>query len=247
MTYIENPKTKASGIVCAIPQTGTCPNECEDCFFQSGRSFLEPLDKNLPNMPSITLAENTVVRVNDGNDSNVKRKLVLEATEQYPNKFYNTAIPRDLEGFKINDRMWPVVLTVNPATRTDKDFYKLDPIPENLMFVRFRINSWNLELADEVVEYYTKAEIPVVFTFMAYYTESIPEEYEDNYTYRKRTLNSYWVITPEAWDAIVKRYEGNSYVYTCGKDADTFPCHRCGNCLREYFATTEKMRRKMCG
>lgn len=48
MSYIENPKTKGSGIVCAIPQTGVCPIGCEDCFFQSDRSFLEPLDENLP-------------------------------------------------------------------------------------------------------------------------------------------------------------------------------------------------------
>jgi hypothetical protein len=41
MSYIENPKTKGSGIVCAIPQPGVCPIGCEDCFFQSGRSFLE--------------------------------------------------------------------------------------------------------------------------------------------------------------------------------------------------------------
>jgi len=51
MTYKENPKTKGSGILCAIPQTGRCPMQCSDCFFQSGRSFLEPLDENLPNMP----------------------------------------------------------------------------------------------------------------------------------------------------------------------------------------------------
>ena len=243
MSYIENPKTKASGVICAIPQTGICPNKCEDCFFQSGRSFLEPLDKNLPNMPPMSLAKDAVVRVNDGNDSNVNRKLVLEMTKNYPNKFYNTAIPTDLEGFKINDRVWPVVLTANPAAKTDKDFYKLNPIPENLMFVRFRINSWNLTLADKVVDHYTKAKIPVVFTFMAYYTESIPKGHEDNYTYRKRTLNSYWVITPKAWDLIMERYKDNEYVYTCGKDANTFPCHRCGNCLREYFATTERIKR----
>ena len=48
MPYKENPKTKGSGIICCIPQKGTCPNNCEDCFFQSGRSYLEPLSENLP-------------------------------------------------------------------------------------------------------------------------------------------------------------------------------------------------------
>ena len=44
MSYIENPKTKGSGIIACIPQKGLCPNKCEDCFFQSGRSYLEPLE-----------------------------------------------------------------------------------------------------------------------------------------------------------------------------------------------------------
>jgi|GEM_PF-4975445 len=28
--YIENPKTKGSGIICCIPQTGVCPIGCPD-------------------------------------------------------------------------------------------------------------------------------------------------------------------------------------------------------------------------
>lgn len=56
MRYKENPKTKGSGIIACIPQTGVCPNKCEDCFFQSGRSYLEPLEENLPNMPTVEMA-----------------------------------------------------------------------------------------------------------------------------------------------------------------------------------------------
>ncbi len=52
MDYKENPKTKGSGIICCIPQTGLCLMKCKDCFFQSGRSYLEPLEENLPNMPT---------------------------------------------------------------------------------------------------------------------------------------------------------------------------------------------------
>ncbi|KKL91472.1 hypothetical protein LCGC14_1894270, partial [marine sediment metagenome] len=90
--YIVNPKTKGSGILACIPQTGRCPMECDDCFFQSGRSFLEPLDENTPNMPSYGKALDRVVRVNDGNDSNINKKEVMEATRKYPMKFYNTSI-----------------------------------------------------------------------------------------------------------------------------------------------------------
>ncbi|KKK88419.1 hypothetical protein LCGC14_2743360 [marine sediment metagenome] len=231
--YKENPKTKGSGIVCAIPQTGICPNMCDDCFFQSGRSYLEPLDENLPNMP--TEWDNRVVRINDGNDSNVDCNEVMRIAAGFPMKFYNTAIP-ELGHFDA-----PVVLTVNPGNMTDNDFYKLDTIPENLMFVRFRANTWNQSLGGQVVEYYVTARIPVVFTFMAYFTQTIPKAHESFYTYRKRTLNSYWVITQNAWDIVMAPYKHKEYVYACGKNANSFPCHRCGNCLREYFATMERI------
>ncbi len=236
--YIENPKTKGSGIICCIPQKGICPNGCEDCFFQSGRSYLEPLAENLPNMPTVAEAKNRVVRVNDGNDSNHQRDLVVKATRKYRRKFYNTAIDHDLGGFDA-----PVVLTINPHKWTDVDFFRVHPVPPNLMFVRFRVNTWNLLHCDEAVKHYTKEKVPVVLTFMAYYTESIPESEKHNYIFRKRTLNSYWVITPQAWDKIKERYGDNPYVYTCGKDADTHACMHCGHCLREYYATMERMRK----
>jgi hypothetical protein len=146
-------------------------------------------------------------------------------------------IPSDLEKFDA-----PVVLTVNPSAMTDKDAVLLDPIPHNLMFVRVRANTWNLDVVDKVVEYYSAHKIPIVLTFMAYYSESIPKGHKFNYSYRQRTMNSYWVVTPDAWDGTMARYADNTFVYSCGKNADAFSCHRCGNCLREYFATIEKMR-----
>jgi hypothetical protein len=234
--YRENPKTALSGIVCAIPQTGTCPVGCADCFFQSGRSYLEPLADHLPNMPSAAMARGRVVRVNDGNDSNHERELVIAAAAQYEDAFFNTSMARDIAGYGR-----PVVLTANPGRITDIRAQLVDPCPPNLMFVRVRTNTWNLAVVDQAVEHYTAQKVPVVLTFMAYYTDSIPEGHGGNYTFRQRTLNSYHVITPEAWDMIMARYAGNQYVYACGKDANTFACHRCGNCLREYFATRERM------
>lgn len=239
MSYIENPKTKGSGIICGIPQQGFCPVGCPDCFFQGGRSYLEPFEKNLPNMPTMEEATGKVVRVNDGNDSNNQRDLVMSTTARYPQKFYNTSIPKDLEEF--GD---PVVLSVNPGGMTDRHAHLVDPIPRNLMFVRVRTNTWNLELVDRVVGHYSPGKIPIILTFMAYYTESIPDGHKEYYSYRKRTMNSYWVITQEAWNMVVNRYTSNSLVYTCGKDANTFACYRCGNCIREYFATMERMKVK---
>lgn len=232
MSYIENPKTKGSGILCAIPQSTKCPIGCADCFFQSGRSYLEPLSKNLPNIPPDQSIQNYIIRVNDGNDSNVDKVKVIEATEKWPYKFYNTSIP-DL------DFPGPVVLTVNPATMTDVSAHLLKNVPSNLMFVRVRVNTWNTNVVDTVVNHYTLKNVPIILTFMAYYKE--PPRLKLHYTIRKRTTNTYWTITQQAWNAVVRRYSGDELVYTCGKAADIHSCMRCGNCLREYWATMERL------
>lgn len=239
MTYIENPKTKGSGIVCCIPQTSECPMKCSDCFFSSGRSYLNPIKENLPNIPSVEIAKGRVVRMNDGNDSNVDRDIVMACAKQFKDKFYNTSIPKDLEGFDA-----PVVLTLNPAGMTDKDFHKLDMIPRNLMFVRFRTNMWNIGIVGKAIEYYTEKEVSVVLTFMAYYNDEIPEKFKHNYIYRKRTLNDYWAITTDSWHVVMDLFEDNILVYSCGRiegEKGKTSCKYCGNCLREYYSTTVRM------
>lgn len=235
--YIENPKTKSSGIVCCIPQKGICPVKCPECFFQGGRSYLEPMDKHLPNMPSREFAKGMVVRVNDGNDSNNRPEEVMAAVQKYPERFYNTSMARNLKKFDA-----PVVLTVNPGNMTDHKVCLLDPIPYNLMFVRVRVDTWNLNLVDRAVEHYSSRGIPVILTFMAYYSDSVPGGHKANYSWRQRTMNSYWVITPEAWDRVMARYAGNKLVHSCGKDANTFACSQCLNCLREYYLAKERMK-----
>jgi len=238
--YIENPKTKGSGIICAIPQIGICPNKCEDCFFQSGRSYLEPLSDNTPNLPAVEDTKFRVVRVNDGNDSNVNRALVMNSVKNYPMRFYNTAIPKDLEGFDA-----PVVLTVNPGKDTDNHWVSLNPIPKNLMFIRVRVNVWNLTLTDEVVDYYSRREVPIILTFMAYFVTPIKEGFKQHYLFRKRTLNSYWAISTASWETVMNRYKYNKWVYCCGKiegEKGTTACRHCGNCIREYFATMERLK-----
>ena len=142
-------------------------------------------------------------------------------------------------------RLYPVVLTVNPGKMTDTEFYMKDP-PPNLMMVRFRVNMWNLELCDKAVKYYSDHQIPVILTFMAYYTQPIPKTFEYAYEYRQRTINSYWAIKRVYWKQIMKRYEDNRYVYSCGHDGDhkdggDTHCKFCGNCLREYHVTRERL------
>lgn len=236
MSYKENPKTKGSGILCAIPQTWVCSMGCSDCFFQSGRSYLEPLADNLPNMPPEDT--DSIVRVNDGNDSNHQRAYVILATDCYRHRFFNTAIPK-------LDFPDPVVLTVNPGKMTDVDFHKVD-VPPNLMFVRLRTNLWNLDLCDKTVEYYTHRDVsvPVVLTFMAYF--KAPEKAKNNpgYVLRKRILNEYWAITTDAWRKVMARYEDNPLVYSCSKiegERGKSGCKYCGNCLREFYATKARM------
>jgi hypothetical protein len=240
--YIENPKTKGSGLVACVPQKGKCPIGCEDCFFSGGRSYLEPLDKNLPNMPDPeeVIRKNLIVRVNDGNDSNIERDLVVKSVQCYPLKFYNTSIPKDLETFDA-----PVVLTLNPGKNTDTSFHKLSSIPKNLMFVRFRANTWNFELLDEAISYY--GNVPIVLTWMAYFEtaeKGIPERHKKNYVFRKRTLNSYWAITTKAWIDNMEVFRYLKNIYSCGhtegENGDT-KCKYCGNCIREFFSARIRM------
>lgn len=249
MSYKKNPKTSGipSGIVCCIPQPGEfgdglCPNKCDDCFFQGGRSYLEPLTENLPNMPE-DIKFHQVVRVNDGHDSNIMPKGmdIREATKQFPMKFYNTALPRNLDWFDA-----PVVLTLNPGKLTDTEFWE---VPEaefnNLMYVRFRTNTWNLKIADDAIEYYTSKEVPVVLTFMAYFhtIDHIPENHRKFYMERKRTSNVYTAITTEAWRDVMMRYEDNKWVDSCSKiegELGTSACRFCGVCLKHYHAAMEK-------
>jgi hypothetical protein len=245
VSYIENPKTRGSGIVCAIPQRGRCPRACPDCFFQSGRSYLEPLDERTPNMPDPDWVGDRVVRVNDGNDSDHEREVVLLMTRYaYPRRFYNTSSPRDLEGYGA-----PVVLTVNPGVMTDEDAYLTGAVatsseaPKNLMFVRVRTNTWNWGIVDPAVKGWTDREVPVVLTFMAYHdVESIPRSYRHDYEERVRTLNSYWAITTREWRRVMERYRDNPLVHSCGREGITSACRHCGNCLREWHATVERMR-----
>ena len=243
MAYIENPKTAGSGIVCAIPQTGLCPNGCRDCFFNSGRGYLEPLEQNLPNVPDpeIVSQHGCVVRMNDGNDSNVQKRVVLDAAKWYDWVFFNTSIP-DL------DFPGPVVLTVNPGEMTDVDFHRIDVIPKNLMFVRVRTNYWNVQLVHNVVRWYTDRDVPVVLTFMAYWDidaePNLAENmYRDRYIWRQRTMNPYWAIRGWAWREIMGMFHNNFLVYSCGREGEegTTECRYCGNCLREFGASKVRL------
>lgn len=230
MSYIENPKTAGSGIKCCIPQASPCPLGCSDCFFNSGRSYLEPLSENLPNIP--TPEDNVVYRINDGNDSTIDIETVLRTAAAYKMKFYNTSLTYDIDRFDA-----PVVLTVNSGIRTDYEFHKCDS--DNLMYVRFRANTWNFFLAKECIMHYAAKGVTTVMTFMAYENiESIPSEHRHFYERRNRTLNDYWCIRRDKFKEMMNMcYDGpyGTYVRSCTEEGRTTKCKDCGNCLRLYF------------
>ncbi|MDD5251579.1 MAG: hypothetical protein PHT12_03005 [Patescibacteria group bacterium] len=255
--YLYNPKTegvardgskKPSGIICCIPHPNRCPGRCGDCFFQGDgkdeatRSYLspngDPLEDHLPNMPTLEQVGRQVVRVNDGGDSSDNQALVLARTAMFPLRFYNTSM---VFGTNLADFGEPVVLTLNPSGMTYRRIHVVDPVPPNLMFVRLRVTTWNLHLVDQAVEHYTARGIPVVLTFMAFYTTKPVEAYADDYVWSQRTTNSYWVIKPEAWQRVMDRYRANSLVYSCGIRSNVHACSACGNCLREFWRTYRQL------
>jgi len=236
MSYKENPKTAGSGIICCIPQIGRCPNACPDCFYQSGRSYLEPLIDNLPNMPTKEMTEGRVVRVNDGHDSGFDMKNVIQSTKDFKDKFYNTSIP-----YAPDILQWATVLTVNPGPLTDLSFHECNS--PYLMMVRVRANLWNLQLVENVIDFYAlKRSVPVIITWMNYHTlESIPVKWRPFYAVKTHVTNPYYSPTPEGLERAAHLFS-NPLVHECGK-----LCKNCGNCLREYFAWKETYKNSIEG
>lgn len=224
--YKENPKTKGSGIFCVIPQSEPCRIGCKDCFFMSGKSYLEPLAENLPNLPPPK--QNVVYRINDGNDSSMDIDTVLKVSAVYPMRFYNTSLTYNLYRFDA-----PTVLTVNSDPKTDIEFTKCDS--DKIMYVRFRTNTWNFAgLGKECIMWYAERKIPIVLTFMTYSNrEDIPLVHRDFYERAIHVENEYWCIKKDKEKQIMDFCKASPYakfVHACGTR-----CKDCGNCLKLYF------------
>ena len=238
----ENPKLVGTKILDCIPQTGMCPVGCVECYY-NGPMWYRTRDE--PLIPSKIEADGRVVRFNTGLDSNVEREKVIEASKDYEDFFFNTAIPRfDFPG--------PVVFTCNSKAVTksapaDSIAYFADfDEAENLMYVRFRLNTWNVDLADEVVKYYADwFQVPVVMTFMRYSDENnIPEDQKSNYTYEKHIVNSYWLMKDDVKRQIMHSWADNGMVYMCGTyDSDL--CRDCENCWNLYWRWKRLSERKV--
>lgn len=224
---MRNPKQENTCLYDCIPQSGKCSIGCNQCFFNRDNAFYTEVPYVPANVP-----RGAIVRMNSGNDSNNQRALVVKAAELYDDAFYNTSVP-------ILDFPGPVVFTANPK---EEEMAKLVyPCPDNLMFVRLRVSATNIGFIDAAVDYYTGQDVPVVLTFMAYYTDkpAVSEMFNDIvcYEWRVRHINSYWCPTAMFKSAVLKRYQWTRLVSLCGNW-----CKDCRNCETYYWQTKKRMR-----
>lgn len=213
---MSNPKLAGSNLIDCIPQKGECPIGCAECFYNGGRfyrSLAEPL------MPSPKEVGGRLVRVNSGHDSNLSRHQVIASTDQYRHRFFNTSLPHF-------DFPAPVVFTCNGKKPLFVD------CPPNVMFVRIRSNTWDLDEQDALVQHYRGQKVPVVLTFMRYYSRGAVKNLND-YVWGKSILNEYWKMTPGAHLEMLGRYRGTG-VRMCGTPVSSL-CVDCGNCVYLYW------------
>jgi hypothetical protein len=246
-----NPKQEGSVLFDCRPQTGKCPNGCNQCFYNRDDAYYQ--DIHQPSVPCPKDVGDGIVRMNCGHDSNIEKELVIETSKLYKHAFFNTSIPNlDFPG--------PVVLTVNP--REEEDYYTPSQFvgqTDHLMFVRFRVSPTNLAILEEAVLRWSACNIPLVLTFMAYYDDMPPGTkpevlspgyfLEDRsvfkqvaYTWQQRHINSYYCATPEFMEYVTKRMKGigGRLVTKCGT-VDSRLCKDCQNCSTYYHQTMKHL------
>lgn len=227
---MSNPKLEGSNLIDCIPNPGRCPNDCKPCYYNEGfyRDINEPL------MPTLEEVGDKIVRVNSGGDSSNGYKVVIAKCRQYPKKFYNTSQPHAINNFDA-----PVVLTANPANTGW--FYAVTNV-SNIMYVRARVATWNMQTVDNIVWYYTDKHIPVVLTFLRFplwYVEEFNNVYDIGHDHCYETKqselsdNTYKIIKPKYRSMILKRYQGSQFVFQCGSDESSL-CKDCNNCVNLY-------------
>ena len=235
-----NPKQEGSNLFDAIPQSGPCPLDCNQCFYNRPGAFY--VDPAKPHMPPVEEVGDGIVRVNCGHDSNIDRELVIKATECYKHRFFNTSIPQfDFPApvaFTANREEEKPVWTFPPATAT----------PANLMYVRLRVSPTNLEHVDRGVAIWAQQDVPVVLTFMAYYDrepggcQEAGLSQEECYTWKVRHVNPYWCATERFMRYVLSREKaiGGRLVTMCGTPTSNW-CRDCRNCETYFWQTIKHM------
>jgi len=237
-----NPKLKGSNLIDCIPQTGKCPMDCPECFYNRPGAWYADIDT--PILPKAGACAGKIVRINSGNDSNNDRDDVLEVADEYTDEgvacFLNTSVPRF--DFPVTTSSWPwnsgdhypVVFTCNGKWPG----YLVD-CPVNVMAVRIRCNTWDLSEQERLVDFYLDQGVPIVMTWMRYYQQPIPEGQGHNYMWRKHLKNSYWCPTPEAIVQTMSLFEGSG-VRMCGTPWSSY-CADCRNCEFLYWDCLRRM------
>ena len=256
---IRNPKQEGSNILDCRPQTGPCPIDCNQCFYNRPEAFYVDINKfNI--LAQEEVEDHHIVRMNSGHDSNFQRDLVIETAQKYRRYFFNTSIPNfDFPG--------PVVFTANPKEEEPAltplsnawpSRYRLW-VPENIMFVRLRISASNLQLVKLAIKAWTDLQIPIVLTFMAYYEREALDATicdidaktlnkfsvakSDYYTWKTRHINSYYCPTKEFIAYVLKEMKmvGGRLVTLCGT-LDSNYCRDCKNCENYYYQTVKQIK-----
>jgi hypothetical protein len=245
-----NPKQVGSNTFDCRPQVGKCPIDCNQCFYNRPGAFYCDIDE--PYIPDPELVGDSIVRMNCGHDSNIERAKVIEAAQKYPHHFYNTSIPKlDFPG--------PVVLTSNPKEEEGPGYLPRKepycdsdlstPVYKNLMFVRLRVSSSNIDHIDTAAEAWWAVSVPVVMTFMAYYEEEarpstvepdLELDLDDCYEWKVRHINSYWCPTRPFIEAVMRRYRQYRLHSLCGM-LDSVFCRDCRNCETYYWQTLKRL------
>jgi hypothetical protein len=241
-----NPKQAGTCLFDCKPQIGLCPIGCNQCFHNRSGAFYVPI--NQPHIPTPEEVGDGIVRLNCGNDSNNQRDLVIETAKKYQRFFFNTSIPNyDFPG--------PVVLTANPKEEDENTYirplWKRDnwhSPAANLMFVRLRTSSTNLDMVSRAIAAWTEANVPVVITFMSYYDAEpkVPERILSLvggpcYEWRVRHINSYWCPTKPFMLLVMSRYATDRLVSMCGSINSAY-CRDCRNCETYYLQTMKRLR-----
>jgi len=245
MTVKRNPKLDGTSLWDCIVQTGPCPMNCNQCFYNRPGAYYVSFDE-LPLIPDPVDVGNGIVRMNCGHDSNIKFDDVTTVAGLYDRVFFNTSIP------KLTHFPGPVVFTANPKEEERPVLFA--PPPKNLMFVRLRTSGTNLKWIDRAVEHYTDDKVPVVITMMAYYDDKPQCDMDqinkhrpgfladfDCYEWKVRHNNSYWCPTPAFMAAVMRRYTDNRLVTLCGS-RKSYYCRDCRNCETRYIQTLKYMR-----
>ena len=236
--YKENPKLVGSNLIDCKPQTGKCPMNCNQCFYNRPGASCVPINRT--NMPMKKDVKGKIIRMNSLHDSNIRKATVLRAAERYEHVFFNTSIPN----FAFPG---PVVYTANPSEEQPVDMLFLrDPDARKLMFIRLRVSAINLIYIDEAVRVISEySNIPIVLTFMAYYE---PRDRENVYwldssnmlcyIWQVRHINEYWCPTRMFKRYVLERTRkiAGGQVTICGT-LDSNYCRDCRSCEAYYWIT----------